>query len=236
MPPGYPQARQKSAGMFANAIGGSRADFERMQARLQTGDVVMTPGYLRMEQVVTTTSAVTFTVAENAAVPIVTEKRLKLNDAFLAQNILIGYSTRLTADAISSQVLHSFPNDKVLTTAASLNAARALYNSQFGIRMNSTVLIDGLDVLACLRADTAQSGTAVSAVATTGVVGQSFWGQDSAFKALVPNVLFNGTGNNQVVVQLPESVTFTLAATTISVVCMVRGWLLQNGGIQRAER
>ena len=222
--------------MFDNAIGGSRADYERMQKRLTEGKVIQTPGFLRMETVVTATSQVAFTVAENAAAATITEKRLKLNDAFLGQSIFIGLSTRLTADVVSSQVVHSFPNDKVFTTAASLNAARALYNSQFGVRMNSTVLIDGLDVMACLRADTAQSGTAVSAVATTGVVGQSFWGQDSAFKQLVPNLLFNGTGNNQVVVQLPESVTFTLAATTISLVCIVRGWLLQNGGIQRNER
>lgn len=215
----------------------ARKDYDRFSGKMNNPDAMLTPGYLRLEVAnLAATSQVEFTMAENAGAQTITEKRLQLNDAFVMTHIGLFISTRLTADGVSSQVLHSFPNGQVFNTAPSLNAVRAWFNSGFGIRVNSTVLVDGVDVLACLRADTAQQGTAVSAVATTGVVSGSFWGQDSAFKAFTPNLVFNGSGNNIISVQLPESVTFTLANTTVSAVCIVRGWLAQNGGVMRASR
>jgi len=218
-------------------IGGNRADYQRMQSRLESGDVVMTDGYLRCETAaLASATSFSFDVSDKATLNSINEKRLSQNDAFLATDVFIGLSIRLTTDAVSSARLVTFDNDKLFTTSASLNAVRALYNGNIHVRMNSTVLVDSIDVMSCYRADTAQAGQAISSVATTGIQGSSFWGQNYAFKHLTPNWLFNGTANNQVLVNLPENVTFTLATFTITAVCLLRGWKLQNGGTQRTQR
>jgi len=218
-------------------LGGSRADYDRMQDRITKGDVVMTDGYLRIESAsLAATTSITFDLSEKATINSINENRLKQNDAFLATHVCMCIGIRLTADAVSSQSQETFPNDKVFTTAASLNAVQAFYNGRFSVLMNATVLVDALDVMSCMRVDSAQAGQAISSVAVTGVQGSSFWGQNYAFKSLTPNWLFNGTANNRIVLTLPESVTFTLATFTISAVCFLRGWNLQNGGTQRSER
>jgi len=218
-------------------IGGNRADYDRMQDRITKGDVVMTDGYLRLETAaLVAATSMTFDLSEKATVNSINENRLKQNDAFLATDVCFAIGIRLTADVVSSERLETFPNDKVFTTAASVNAVRAFYNARASVRMNATVLVDSLDLLSCQRADSAQAGQAISSVATTGIQGSSFWGQNYALKHRTPNWLFNGTGNNQIIVNLPESVTFTLATFTITAVCLLRGWLLQNGGTQRSER
>lgn len=232
--PAYHYAAQQ---LPSNMIGGTRADYERMQARITSGEVVMTNGYLRLESpALAAASSITFDVGDKTALNSINERRLNQNDAFLADNVSVCLGIRLTADAESSERLETFPNDRVFTTAASLNAAQAYYNGSMVVRMNSTVLVDALDVLSCMRVDTAQSGLAASSVATTGIYGKSFYGQNQAFKGLTPNWLFNGTANNGLTVNLPESVTFTLATFTIRAVVILRGWKLQNGGTQRAER
>lgn len=166
-----------------------------------------------------------------------TEVRLNTNDAFMCTHIGLMLGIRATGAKASAVQLVTFPNDKLFGAngTASNIAARSWWNGTFSVRRDSTVLIDELDVLACMRADTAQSGVAVSAVATTGVVGSDFWAQESAFKSLTPNILFNGSGKNVVSVNLRENQTFTIAGSIVSAVCILRGWKLQNGGTLRSS-
>lgn len=233
-----PQASRAFEGAFnplTTPIGGTRADFERMQSRLRSGEVVMTDGSLRLESAaLAATSAIEFQVTEKgSANNTVNEVRLAQNDAFLCNRVSVFLAIRLTADAVSSSRPVTFDNSNIFTTAASLNAARGFFNGRVQTRMNSTVLVDSIDMLSFMRADYAQAGQLIFTASNQST---SYWGQDQAFRPLTPNWLFNGTANNTVTVQLPESVTFTLATFTITAVCLLRGWKLQNGGTQRTER
>jgi hypothetical protein len=216
----------------------ARADWDAMTAKITAGTVIPTQGVLRIEaDALAGSTGITFDLSPQTGAMTATEIRLNTNDAFMCTGIGLFLGVRATGANASAAKLLSFPNDKVFGAdgTASNDAARAFWNGVFSVRRDSTILIDQLDVLSCMRADTAQSGVAVSAVATTGVVGADFWAQESAFKGLTPNILFNGSGKNVISVDLRENSTFTLAGKVVSAVCILRGWKLQNGGTLRSS-
>lgn len=197
-------------------------------------DCLLFEGSLRLEQVLSTQSSVTFQIQDTTAATI-TEIRLNQNDAFVIEKMGLFVSKRVTAEAVSSQILHTFPNDKVFLTAAELNAVRGVYNSKMLIQLNDIVYGKSIDTTRFLRSDEAQAGVAVSTVATTGVMGASSFEGNRNFISLTPNIILNGTSNNSITVQFPESLVFTpAAAQTNSLVLICRGTLVQNGGRMRS--
>lgn len=235
----YPDAK---AGKV-QALHPDRAIYNFIQAQYGKG-VIPTKGYLRSEVVIPTAgfSNLTFPINEGSGTaPRSTERRLKQNDAFMITHIWVGLSKQIVATgaAVSTALLHSFPNDKVFNSnAAETAGARSFWGGYISIRVNDTVFIDSLDMMSFFRADTAQQGVAVSAVATTGIVGSDAWEGTRAFDRQTPTISFNGLGNNLLTYTGPTNETVVITDATPNTNCAVailRGFNIQNGAQSRAK-
>lgn len=238
---GAPQdiIRRDSAGRTrVQAVNNPRAGYNALSEQFGP-NVIITEGYLRSEVLLGAQSTINFDISANAGAPQNTEVRLSINDAFIVTHIavMIGRVVDTAVGPHGAMTLHTFPNDKVFTTAAQQLAMQALYSGAMRVQVNDIVYIEALDMLSFLRADNAQQGVAVSTVATTGITGYSSMEGNRAFKPLTPFIMFNGPAKNSVTIELPESLA--MAATAPAQhwgVLLCRGFLAQNGGGFRPSR
>lgn len=199
-----------------------------------------TPGYIRSEVVLGSTGVVAFPIAVNqGGTTRVTEQRLQQNDAFMCTHIGVFLGKRNTAagSPASNSLLHTFPNPRVFASATELVNVPGYFNGRLAIRVNEKVYLDALDMLSFQRVTEAQQGTAVSTVATTGVLALSAWEQNQAFKRMTPAINFNGLARNEVTLTLPEVLNLVAPANEENFACFyARGFLIQNGGATRSRQ
>jgi len=196
---------------------------------------IITDSYLRLEASLQgTITAITFNMLVNQGNPNVTENRLNITDRFVAAQICLLIMQTAMAGTSPTQAEISIGRPRTYNNAQIFGATAAnlevIYNSQLKITVDSVVYLQSLDTRRFYRVPTSQDGTAVSAVALTGVINAD--GYDSVgypFAPLTPTVTFSGIGKNEIQLTLPNPTLLTAPVTFANfAILWCRGFLVQN--------
>lgn len=193
--------------------------------------VIITPSYLRVAvPLAASLNRVTFPIAQNEGAASLVDRRLALNDAFVATraSVMYGFLDEAATDDGRLEFL-TFPNTARFTPAVAPDF-RAFWNGELFIRVNDRVFVEGLDGRAFQFSGSAQQGVEVSTGATAPAYVDSAWNQDQAFKTMVPTINFNGSSKNTVQYGWQGTAyNFRPEAGTGYAVFYARGFLMQNG-------
>lgn len=221
-------------GLGVRATNSRRALYNDLKSQEKYAGKIVTPGYLRLEQSVQNTlTNIQFNVLENQGTQNVTERRLKLPDAFVIEKLSIclmkaGATTSATQSEIAVSQLHTFPNPTVFSAANEAANMMNIYNGYLSVRVNETVYIDSMDVNRFYRVSTSQQG-AGPAVA----IPRDEWNApDYSFYELTPTITLDGGASNYINLYFPSSINMGGTSSQNFVVCIARGFLIQNGSLR----
>lgn len=249
--------RRNKFGTRINAMGGdivaARA-FSRKQAvfnekaqQYAGQGVITTPGYLRLETLLSTVgtatslSQISFNTLDTSGTKQPTERRLKLSDSFTITGIsfyLGGKASTVvgapTAVEQASEELHTFPNTQVACIGAMSDELEALYNGYLSLRVDTTTFLDSVPMRQFYRVGDTQQGT-ILATGGTATNKSGFYSAMYGRTELLPTIELNGQANIEWSITLPTSVPYTQpAATFTNAVLVLDGFLNQGAaGVQR---
>lgn len=218
-----------------------RATYNALKKKFGVGrsGVIITPGYLRSEQVLGSQNSVNFPILVNeGTAPRSTERRLSISDAFVITDlgIRIGRLTGAAPETTPGPIqLESFVNPAIFTVAGERAALNTMYNGSLSVKVGSITYIDALDLLRFQYVGQAQRGMTLFTASTYGASEQKGL---SDLADIVPTIMFTGREKNIVQVTLPESANMTAVAPASNVaVFYARGFLCQNAAamVDRAQ-
>lgn len=226
------QSDRPGGAPMVKAVDTYRATYNSLKKRFNVGrsNVIITPGYLRSEQVLGTQNQVNFPILTNeGTAPRSTERRLGISDAFVITDLGLRIG-RLTGAGVETTpgpiLLESFVNPAIFTVAAERAALATLYNGYLSVKVGSITYIEALDMLRFQYVGEAQRGMTLFTASTYGASSQ----QGLADLAdIVPTIMFSGQEKNVVQVTLPESAAMGAVSPITNVaVFYARGFLCQN--------
>lgn len=219
-------------GNTVRALDPYRATYNSLKKKFSVGksSVIITPGYLRSEQVLGTQNQVGFPILVNeGTAPRSTERRLAISDAFVITDlgIRIGRLTGATTEVTPGPIqLESFVNPAIFTVAGERAALNTFYNGALSVKVGSITYIEALDMLRFQYVGTAQRGMTLFTASTYGASTQHGL---SDLADIVPTIMFSGQEKNIVQVTLPESAAMGAVSPASNVaVFYARGFLCQN--------
>lgn len=204
-----------------NSLAGAFADVPGFDV----GNYKLTEGYLRSE--VNLVAGVTqyrfnIMINENQPQPNVTERRLNLQDSFVAASI--GFFVAVpTSQTDASYLPLTYPDPLAFTTALSAVATQTLYNGSLNVTVNNNVLIPAWDLYRHLYVPQTQAADAIAGVSPAK---QNQRNGFDGFFPNEPNIVFVGSKNNQVKIDLPAGIG-TITPNSRAILIM-RGILAQN--------
>lgn len=228
-----------------------QAVFNEKASQYAGQGVITTPGYLRLETLLsnsaapTTLSQIAFNTLDTSGVKLATERRLKLADSFTVTDISFYLGTG-TAAAVgaptpaeqSVERLNTFPNAGVpqigLLSAVQLEA---IYNGFLSLRVDTTTFLDSIPMRQFYRVGDVATGVqqASGAPGAAGFVNQSSWPLSMFGRSeLLPTIELNGQSNIEFGITLPSTVAYTQAAGYTTAVIILNGFL--NQGAATAQR
>lgn len=180
--------------------------------------------YLRTELALTTTDNTynfNLLVNENNPAPFNTEKRLALQNSFVASEMGIFLAGPSSSTDTTFNWL-TYANFVDLTQAAAMNA---FYNGSLNITINNVKYMDAWDLMRHKYVPETQQTAALGA----GSPNDEFDGKQYGFYPLEPNVVFVGSKDNRVQITLP--VALTAVDANSRVIIIFRGILAQNSTV-----
>lgn len=225
-----------------------QAVFNEKASQYAGQGVITTPGYLRLEQLLSTSGAATtlsqinFNTLDTSGVKLATERRLKLADTFTVTDIsfYIGTGSAATVGAPTAaeqavERLNTFPNSGVTAIGATNSVQlESIYNGYLSLRVDTTTFLDSIPMRQFYRVGDVQAGiiTATGGVTTN----QSSWPLSMFGRSeLLPTIELNGQSNIEFGITLPSTVSYTqVAATYCTAVIILNGFLNQGAAtVQR---
>lgn len=152
-----------------------------------------------------------------------TEQRLNLQDSFVVSELGVFVSNPGSGTATAYRLL-TYPNF-VEFGAANAAALQGLYNGSLKLTVNNDVLIPNWDLWRHYVTNQTQQTAALAA----GSPNDQFDGSKDGFYPVEPNVVFIGSKNNILQIQLPAAIATVTAFSRIEIV--VRGVLAQNSTV-----
>ena len=226
------------------AFSRSQALFNENFSKYARENVVVTPGYLRLESGALQNSAVSqiqFQTLATSGVQTATERRLKLADKFTVTGycLYIGTGTATsyapTAAEYSVQKLHTFPNPQVAAFTGGSVASNhmAIYNGFLSLRIDTTTFIDSVPNYQFYRAGTSQQGV-LGGTGGTAVQTDEFplalYGRNEA----LPSIDLDGKANIEWTVTLPQATNLAAASGRFTnLVLILTGFLNQGASGMR---
>lgn len=183
----------------------------------------LTQSYLRSEvALVAGQSQYRFNLLVNQSQPIPfnTERRLNLQDAFVTS--AIGFFVAVPGSSVDAEFLPLTYPDPLVFAAGTSADAQTLYNGNLVITVNNNVLIPAWDMFRHYYVPQTQAQAGPPAIKNQ----QS--GLDG-FYPMEPNIVFVGSKNNQVVLDLPAGLA-TVQANSRAILWL-RGILAQNSTV-----
>lgn len=214
---------------------GSRLAFEKAKeainkAGFSLGQAVLSQSFLRLEVALSTTNTLyQFPVLVNdtttGAAQYPTENRLQLQDAFYASQMFLGFCAPGSSTATNFQLV-TYPNASIFSTS---NAATSLfnwYNATMSLTVNNRQIIPALDLYRFYNVPQQQQ-VANADYTTSGInYRDEQSGAESGFYPVEPGIVFVGSKQNILQVQLKESMA-AIQANSRAVI-IFRGHLAQN--------
>lgn len=221
---------------MVKATNSSRADFNSIRALYPSRDVVVTPGFLRLEQSLQAgaINSIQFSVLDNQSSNGVaqnsTEVRLRLPDSFHITKIFFGIfkagaSVTATQAEIAQAIIRTYPNPLVFTGAGEAAALQNFYNGSYGIKVNQTTYIDRDELRKFYRVGTSQQGVGPAVI----IQRDEFDAPDFGFYELTPTIRLSGADSNFITCTFPQSISMIGTLSQNFAVCFCRGFYVQNG-------
>ena len=193
-----------------------------MKAGVNPASAVLSQGYLRFENTLSTTkTSYDFGVLNNQSingqVQTPTEVRLNLQDAFYISEICV-YIAKAASATDSAFKLSSYPSPTVFTTSGAAAALYTLYNGQLSLTVNNRQIVPTSDLTKFLQVPQTQA-----TAATNSPIDQF----DGSWATVVePNLVLIGSKNSLLNITIPSA--FAALDANTRVVILVRGILAQN--------
>ncbi len=188
--------------------------------------VKLTQGFLRVSQALVvgqTLYQFPILVNETQLGIFNTETRLNQQDSFVLSELGIFVSAPASA-ADATYRLQTYPNTQVFT-GANAAALQSIYNGSLSLTINNDILIPKWDLFRHLVINETQQTAALGA----GSPNDKIIGAIDGFYPVEPNIVFIGSKNNVLQVQLPVGVTAIQANSRIEI--LMRGVVAQNSTV-----
>lgn len=201
-----------------------RAAFTRIAGLQPFRGKIITESYLRVEQpMVNGQNNYNFDIQKTSGSSN-TENKLDLNDAFVMTKIGMFLTYNVSTTPYIG-VLQTYPNNEYFTLAGVTPAhMEAFYNGNYKITVGQTVFLNALDTRRFRYVGTAQQSSPTT---------KSEQHEDSGLSFLARQIILQGQGNNQIVLNVPsfaaQAIVTTAANTTTQVVFYARGFLVTGG-------
>lgn len=211
---------------------GARLVFDNAKALVknagfEVNQAVLSQSYLRSE-VAMSTSTTSYHVpilvndSQNGSA-FATENRLNLQDAFVVSSIGVFVSIP-AASTTTAFAYYTYPNAQVFTTAGAATALYNLYNGSMSVVVNNRQIIPAWDLYRHLFVPQTQQATSTG---TNTAIDQNDASEFGYYPA-EPNIVFVGSKNNQISLNLPGAISTLQASTAPRIVIIFRGILAQN--------
>jgi hypothetical protein len=221
------------------AFSRTQALFNENFSKYARENVVVTPGYLRLESGAFNTAAtsqVQFQTLATSGTQTPTERRLKLADKFTVTGycLYIGYGSATsyapTAAQYSVQQLATFPNPQVAAFTGGSIASNhmAIYNGYTSLRIDTTTFIDSVPNYQFYRVGTSQQGVLGGTGGTA--VQRDEWplalyGRNEA----LPSIDLDGKSNIEWTVTLPAATDLRAASGSFTQLVLILTGFLNQG-------
>jgi len=189
---------------------------------------VLTQSYLRLEQLMTiTTTNYVFPIlvnggGGNAGAPFNSERRLNLQDSFVASELAV-YLFPASSSTDTSHHLYSYPSFFTFTGAGVASSAQQMYHGYLTLSVNNQVIVPFWDIQRSYLVNQTQNTAAIAA----GSFDDQLSGRDDVFFPTEPNWILIGSKNNSLTMVLQNAFTAVLAGSPRMVIWL-RGVLAQN--------
>jgi hypothetical protein len=191
----------------------------------------MTPGFLRLEQVIDNAkNSLTFvTYSGDSANVYPTEQRLDRNDAFIATEVGLFILRQDVANKKTNGDLHSYVNLTTFAAAAGFTPAdlKAIYQGRLSIEIARERKLVALDTSRFLNVPETQQTGATNYDQKDG--------KKDGFIRLTPQIVIDGAGTNEFKVEWPSYAGWAGASVTAGtehrVVLYFRGLLVTGGSV-----
>ena len=195
-------------------------------AGLSVGQAVLSQSYLRSE-VAMSTSITSYTIpiqvnSLGATTNFPTNNLLNLQDAFVVSSIGV-FVAIPAASTTTAFPLYTYPNATAISTVGAAAALYNLYNGKMSITVNNRQIVPAWDLYRHLYVPQTQQGAA----STASTIDQND-ATEFGFYPCEPNLVFVGSKNNVVTLDLPAAIGTLQASTAPRIVVIFRGILAQN--------
>ena len=151
-----------------------------------------------------------------------TNNLLNLQDAFVVSSIGIFVSIP-AASTTTAFPLYTYPNATAFSTSGASTALYNLYNGRMSVTVNNKQIVPSWDLYRHLYVPQTQQGAASTATTIDQNDATEF-----GYYPCEPNLVFVGSKNNVVTLDLPAAIGTLQASVTPRIVVIFRGILAQN--------
>jgi hypothetical protein len=211
---------------------GQRLVFDNAKSLVQNAgfnvnQAVLSQSYIRSEVAMSTSTTsyhvpVLINDTQNGA-SFATENRLNLQDAFVVSNIGVFVSIPAASTTTAFQY-YTYPNAQAFTTSGAAAALYNLYNGYLQVSINNRTIVPSWDLYKHLFVPQTQQATSTG---TNTAIDQND-GSEFGYYPMEPNVVFVGSKNNQVSLNLPSAIGTLQASTAPRIIVIFKGILAQN--------
>lgn len=204
----------------------------------------ITESYLRMDQILDTTKALTFNPRKDQNMVTSSEIRLSTNDVFTMTDIALRLykvaGTEDNANDVAKSVPYTYPNPFIfngVTTVTEADELETIYNGFLKLVAGTTVWIPKFPLRSLYRVPQVQKGevlTEIVDVAGTGLetqrVSTGEWsGYDYGYAPLLPSFNLSGQQDVNFELNFPQSGAMSGQDTTINILSLeVKGFLISQ--------
>lgn len=188
---------------------------------------IITPGFLRLDQVLGTDNSIVFPVLTNdtQGAPVRnSEQRLRTSDAFFVNRVTVSVTKEVIADGPGSSEPETWANPAVFVGADQPSIARLMNTGRLRVEVDGVVYIQAMDLMRFREVGQAQAAVAGA--------GASQWTNANVWQFNTPVFRLNGGSSNVVSVNVVGQLAAAAPVVTDQNVLSVHfhGWLAQNCG------
>jgi hypothetical protein len=209
---------------------GARLVFDNAKTLIQNAGLslqsaVLSQSYLRSEVAMSTSVTsyqIPILVNSQQGNNFVTNNFLALQDAFVVSKIGIFVSAP-AASTTTAFPLYTYPSSSIFSTSGAAAALYNLYNGKMSVTVNNKQIVPSWDVYKHLYVPQTQA-LAASTATTIDENNASEYG----YYPVEPNIVFVGSKNNVITIDLPAAIGTLQASTAPRIVVIFSGLLAQN--------
>lgn len=205
---------------------------------MASGDITINRSKLRLTQDLSSTisGSIIFDISGSGTIftnPVISNRnqiQLVQSDAFFVTGIGLVLAAYTTANGIDEKIWYTYPNNVVFGT--NYIQLFNIYQSTIDIVKSNSNVMTAIDCNQFLKIPELQKGLAVSANATVNILINDPKYLNDVIVDLEPNLLLNGSDNNQIRLNLPSGTSYDMstASQTNQIDIYLDGFLIKNGG------